>query len=109
MHMAILQTLATLGLVHLFIKLFFGFLILCFFGRLIVSWLAMAIPSLTPSNPFVRFFNVITGPLYDPIYRILPSSSLGAFDLRATIAFIFSWWALGLLSTLLSIAIPASW
>ncbi|HET9109971.1 MAG TPA: YggT family protein [Ktedonobacterales bacterium] len=107
--MAFLQTLGTMGLLHLFIKLFFGFLILSFFARMILSWLSMAIPSLSPANPLVRFFDVITGPLYDPLYRILPSSSMGAFDLRGIIAFIFSWWALGLVSTLLSISIPAAW
>ncbi|HZC04627.1 MAG TPA: YggT family protein [Ktedonobacterales bacterium] len=107
--MPFLQTLATMGLLHLFIKLFFGFLILSFFARMILSWLSMAIPALSPANPFVRFFDVITGPLYDPLYRILPSSSMGAFDLRGIVAFIFSWWALGVISSLLSIAIPAAW
>ncbi len=107
--MAILQTLATLQLIHLFIKLFFGFLILCFFARMIVSWLAMAIPSLTPGHPIVRFFNNITGPLYDPLYRVIPGGNVGMFDLRGIIAFIFSWWALGVMSALLSIAIPAGW
>jgi uncharacterized protein YggT (Ycf19 family) len=109
MSMPIFQTLATMGLLHLFIKLFFGFLILSFFARMILSWLAMAIPSLNPANPFVRFFDYITGPLYDPLYRVLPSSSAGAFDLRGIIAFIFSWWALGVMSSLLSIAIPPTW
>ncbi len=107
--MAILNSLATLGLIHLFIKLFFGFLILCFFARMILSWLAMAVPALNPANPFVRFFDYITGPLYDPLYRVLPASSMGAFDLRGIIAFIFSWWALALMSTLLSISIPPAW
>jgi hypothetical protein len=40
---------------------------------------------------------------------VLPSSSAGAFDLRGIIAFIFSWWALGVMSSLLSIAIPPTW
>lgn len=107
--MAFLQTLATLGLVHLFIRLFFGFLILCFFARMILSWLAMAIPSLSPGHPLVRFFDVMTGPLYDPLYRIVPKGSMGAFDLAGIIAFIFSWWALGVLSAMLTFAIPAGW
>lgn len=107
--MAILYTLATLGLAHLFIRLFFGFLILSFLARMILSWLAMAIPSLSPANPFVRFFDTITGPFYDPLYRILPRSSMGALDLRGIIAFIFSWWALTVIELLLSSAIPAGW
>jgi uncharacterized protein YggT (Ycf19 family) len=109
MGMPILQAIATMGLLHLFIKLFFGFLILSFFARMILSWLAMAIPSLSPANPFVRFFDHITGPLYDPLYRVLPSSSAGAFDLRGIVAFIFAWWALSVTSMLLSIAIPPAW
>lgn len=107
--MAFLQTLATLGLVHLFIRLFFGFLIVCFFARMILSWLAMAIPSLTPGNPLVRFFDVMTAPLYDPIYRVVPKGNMGMFDIAGIVAFIFSWWALGVVSALLSFAIPASW
>ncbi len=107
--MAFLQTLASLGLVHIFIRLFFGFLILCFFARMILSWLAMAIPSFSPGHPLVRFFDVMTGPLYDPIYRVVPKGSMGVFDLAGIIAFIFSWWALGVLSALLTFAIPAGW
>lgn len=108
--MPFLQAVATMGLLHLFIKLFFGLLVLCFFARMILSWLVMAIPTLNPANPFVRFFDHITGPLYDPLYRVLPGSSMaGAFDIRATIAFIFSWWGLTVLNFLLSNAIPATW
>jgi len=107
--MPFLQALATMGLLHLFIKLFFGFLVLCFFARMILSWLAMAIPSLSPGNPFVRFFDVITSPLYDPLYRALPPSSMGAFDLRGIIAFIFAWWALGVMGAMLAFANPGAW
>lgn len=108
--MAFLHTLGTLQLLHIFLRVVIYFLIFCFFARMILSWLAMAIPSLSPSNPFVRFFNNITGPLYDPLYRVLPGSSMaGAFDIRGTIAFIFSWWGLTVLDILLSNAIPAMW
>lgn len=107
--MAILQTLGTLEIAHNFIRLFFGFLIVCFFVRMILSWLSMAIPALSPGHPLVRFFNVMTGPLYDPLYRIIPKGNMGAFDIAGIIAFIFSWWALGIMSALLSMAIPAGW
>ena len=107
--MAILHTLGTLGLLHLFITLFFGFLVLCFFARVILSWLSMAIPSLTPGNPFVRFFNNITDPLYEPLYRRLPAASLGAFDVRGIIAFLFAWWGLGVISFLLAFSLPVTW
>lgn len=108
--MAFLQLLGTLGLAHLILHILIYFLIACFLGRMILSWLAMAIPSLHQGNPFVRFFNNITGPLYDPLYRVMPgSSSVGAFDLRGTIAFIFSWWALIVFNMLLTNAIPKTW
>ncbi len=103
--MAALQTLGSLGLLHLFIPLLFGFLILCMFVRVILSWL----PMLSPGNPIVRFFANITGPLYDPIYRVLPRMSASMFDLSATIAFIFAWWALGTLQALILQAIPPTW
>ena len=107
--MPFLQAVATMGLLHLFIRLFFGFLVLCFFARMILSWLAMAIPSLSPGNPLVRFFDIITGPLYDPLYRALPASSMGAFDLRGIIAFIFAWWALAVMESLIFSALPPAW
>jgi uncharacterized protein YggT (Ycf19 family) len=107
--MPILQTLATLGIAHLFIRLFFGFLIVCFFVRMILSWLSTAIPALSPGNPLVRFFDIMTAPLYDPLYRIMPKGNMGVFDIAGIIAFIFSWWALGVMSAILSMAIPAGW
>jgi uncharacterized protein YggT (Ycf19 family) len=104
--MAALQMLGSLGLLHLFTTLLFWFLTLCFVARMILSWL----PMLSPANPFVRFFINITAPLYDPIYRVLPRLSAGMFDLRATIAFIFSWWAVYvLLIALVSPALPPTW
>lgn len=103
--MAALQILGTMKLLHLFISLLFGLLIIFMFIRVILSWL----PMLPPGNPFVRFFTNVTGPLYDPIYRVLPRMSVSMFDLRATIAFIFSWWALTILEKLIVSAIPFTW
>jgi uncharacterized protein YggT (Ycf19 family) len=103
--MAALQVLGSLGLLHLFIMLLFGFLIICLLVRVILSWL----PMLSPGNPFVRFFTTITGPVYDPIYNLLPRVTLSMFDLRATIAIIFSWWALTVLEYLIVSALPATW
>lgn len=107
--MAILQTLGTLGIAHIFISLFFGFLIACFLVRLILSWLSMAIPALSPGHPLVRFFDNITGPLYDPLYKMIPRGSTGAFDIAGIIAFIFAWWALGVMGALIAAALPAGW
>ena len=103
--MAALQSLGSLGLLHLFITLLFSFLIISLFVRVILSWL----PMLTPGNPFVRFFTNITGPIYDPVYRVLPRMSISMLDLRATITLIFSWWALMVLERLVASAIPGTW
>ncbi len=103
--MAALQILGSLGLLHLFIMLLFGFLIICLLVRVILSWL----PMLSPGNPFVRFFTNITGPVYDPIYNVLPRVTVSMFDLRTTIAIIFSWWALTVLELLIVSALPATW
>ena len=103
--MAALQSLGSLGLLHLFITLLFSFLIISLFVRVILSWL----PMLTPGNPFVRFFTNITGPIYDPVYRVLPRMSISMLDLRATITLIFSWWALMVLERLILSAIPVTW
>jgi uncharacterized protein YggT (Ycf19 family) len=103
--MAALQSLGSLKLLHLFIPLLFGFLIISLFVRVILSWL----PMLSPGNPFVRFFTNITGPIYDPIYRVLPRMTISMLDLRATITLIFSWWALTVLERLILGAIPFTW
>src|SRR5579859_4680197 len=103
--MAALQSLGSLGLLHLFIPLFFGFLIISLFVRVILSWL----PMLSPGNPFVRFFTNITGPIYDPLYRVLPRMSISMLDLRATITLIFTWWGLMVLEQLVLSAIPGTW
>ena len=103
--MAALQSLGTLGLLHVFIPILFGFLIICMFVRVILSWL----PMLSPANPFVRFFTNITGPFYDPIYRALPRLSVSMLDLRATVTLIFTWWALTVLERLILGAIPITW
>ncbi len=103
--MAALQILGTMSLLHWFISILFGLLIIFMFIRVILSWL----PMLPPGNPFVRFFTNITGPVYDPIYRALPRMSVSMFDLRSTISFFFSWWALMIIEKLVSSAIPPTW
>lgn len=103
--MATLQTLGSLGLLHLLITLLFGFLIICYIARMILSWL----PMLSPANPFVRFFTGITSPLIDPIQRILPRMTVGMFDIGSAIAFIFSWWAVFVLEFMIISALPSTW
>ena len=103
--MAFLQSLATMGIAHLLVVILFDFLILCLVIRVILSFF----PMLSPANPFVRFFINIVGPVYDPVYRLLPRVSISFFDLSGTIALIFSWWALFVLQRLLITALPPLW
>ena len=103
--MAILQTLGSMNLLYWFVTLLFDFLILCMFVRAILSFLTM----LSPANPFVRFFTNITGPIYDPIYRLMPRMLIGMLDMSATVAFIFVWWALTLIQGLALSALPQRW
>ncbi len=107
--MAALQAIGSQHLLHVFVTLLFDFLILCLFIRVILSWLLSFLPSVSPSNPFVRFFTNITGPIYDPVYRVLPRMSISMLDLRATITLIFSWWALMVLEGLLLSSLPLTW
>ena len=103
--MTIWETLATMDILHTAITIFFYFLILCMIVRMILSFMTM----LSPANRFVRFFNQITGPMYDPIYKLMPRMSVGMFDLGATVAFIFVWWALYILMAVTLSALPILW
>lgn len=89
------------NLLRLLIAVFFGFLTICLFVRVILSW--FPIP---PSNPIIRFFNNITAPILEPVRKRLPAMTIGFFDISWTVAFLFTWWALGVLSALLISAIP---
>ncbi|HST89212.1 MAG TPA: YggT family protein, partial [Ktedonobacterales bacterium] len=61
---------------------------------------------LSPGNRFVRFFYNVTGPLIDPIARRLPRMSIGMFDVGTSVAFLFAWWAITLLSGLITSSMP---
>ena len=72
------------GPLHIAIVVFFDFLILSLFGRIIMSYV-QAFMRVSPGNPFSRFFFGVTAPMYDPLYRRLPTISLGMFDVTSTI------------------------
>lgn len=103
--MSVLHYLASLGLVHLVIIILFDALILCLFIRAILSFF----PMISPANRFVRFFTNVVGPVYDPVYRLLPRISVSMFDLSATVAFLFTWWALAILERLIVSSLPLTW
>ena len=96
--------LGSAGILHLLITLFFGWLVICLIVRLILSWLPIS-----PGHPIPRFFNVMTDPVLDPVRRRIPAMGVGFFDISATVAYLFTWWALTLIGTLLTQALPPGW
>jgi uncharacterized protein YggT (Ycf19 family) len=104
--MAALQALGSMNLLYWSVMILFDFLILSMIIRMLLSFLASM---LSPANPFVRFFTNITGPLFDPINRLLPRISLGIFDVSSMIAFIFVFWALSMAQILALSAFPPGW
>jgi len=92
------------GPLHTIIPLFFGFLIISLLVRVILSCFPIS-----PGNPFVRFFNGITAPMYNPLVKRLPRIALGMFDVSGTIVLLTLWWAFGVASALLVAALPAGW
>jgi uncharacterized protein YggT (Ycf19 family) len=100
-----LQELGKHNVAHIIIQVIFVGLILFMFARMILSFF----PMISPANPIVRFVNAITGPIIDPIQQRLPRMTVGMFDLSLTIAFIFTWWALGILEFLATSALPPGW
>ncbi len=96
--------LSNLGLLHTLISVFFAVLVLCLIVRMVLSWLPFP-----PGNPITLFFLRITDPIIEPVRRRLPTMSVGPVDISSTVAFIFTWWALGILGALLVSALPYNW
>lgn len=96
------------GPLHIGITLFFDFLILSLFVRIICSWI-IAYGGMKESNRFYRFFYGATAPVYEPLYKRLPNMALGMFDVTSTLAFLVLWWGLQLASALITTSLPLSW
>jgi YggT family protein len=94
-----------LNILHTLVYLTFGALVILLFVRVILSWL----PFLGPANPVVRFVNNLTDPLLNPVRKRISSMSAGVFDISMTVAFIFVFWALFMLSFFIQLALPANW
>jgi YggT family protein len=94
-----------LNILHMLVYLTFGALVILLFVRVILSWL----PFLGPANPVVRFVNNLTDPLLNPVRKRISSMSAGVFDISMTVAFIFVFWALFMLSFFIQLALPANW
>jgi uncharacterized protein YggT (Ycf19 family) len=94
--------LAQLSLAHLVITLVGGALILCLIVRMVMSLVLQG-----RENQFSLFFARVTGPILDPLDRLIPAISLGGISFR--ISWLFAWWAITIVSALLYQALPAGW
>lgn len=95
--------------IHFIIKYFYLSIVVLLWCRFILSFLA---PSLSNIPFLMRLYvtvSKLTDPLIEPLQRRMPRLSLGMFDVGATVAFIFSWWALGILTTFILSSLPSGW
>lgn len=98
-----------MGPLHLIIRYFYLSIVVLLWSRFILSFLA---PSLSNIPFLMRLYvtvSKLTDPLIEPLQRRMPHMSLGMFDVGGTVAFIFSWWALGILTRLILYALPSAW
>lgn len=95
--------------IHHIILYFYYSMVVLLFCRFILSFLA---PSLSTIPFLMRLYvwvSKATDPLIEPLQRRLPHMSVGMFDIGGTIAFIFSWWALGILTGFMLSSLPSGW
>lgn len=98
----------SVGLIHIIISVFSSVLVLFFWVRVISSWLLMMIP-LGPVIWIHRFSSRVTDPIMQPIIKRLPRMAVSMLDISSVIAFFFSIWAITLLTSFISDALPAAW
>lgn len=99
----------TFAPIHFIIKYFYLSMVVLLWSRFILSFLA---PSLSNIPFLMRLYvwvSKLTDPLIEPLQRRLPRMSVGMFDIGATVAFIFSWWALGILTGFMLSSLPRDW
>lgn len=96
------------GILHAIIGAFFSLLILMMIIRMVLSWV-VGMMNMQQGHPIIRFFYNVTDPLIDPVARRIPRASMGVIDLGATVAFIFAWWGLSMLSDVITSALPLGW
>lgn len=99
---AFLQSLGNLHILHTTVTILMYALILCFIIQFLLSMILQG-----RDNKIVRFFSNVTGPMSDPLDRILPPLSLGGISIR--IGFIVAWWSVTIAAALVMQALPAGW
>ena len=96
------------GPVHIVIALVFDFLILTMFVWMLASWFIAMMPQ-AGGGRFIRLLETIVSPVFDPVKKRMPQTSLGMFSIGYSVAFIFVWWALRVLAILMIVALPNGW
>lgn len=96
------------GPLHVLIALVFDFLILVMLVWVLASWFLAMMPQ-AGGGRFMRFLETIIAPLLEPIRKRIPQVSMGMLNVGYTVAFIFVWWALGVLAYLILTALPDGW
>ncbi len=95
--------------IHFIINGFYIVMVALLLCRVILSFIA---PSLSNVPTLMRIYAWVsnaTDPLIEPIRRRMPRMSLGMFDVGGTVAFIFSWWALQVLTNFMLLSLPSGW
>ena len=96
--------------IHVIIYYFYLGMVVLLFSRVILSFLVPMLANVPFLMRLYVFVSKLTDPLIEPLQRRLPRMSLGMLDIGGTIAFIFSWWALGILiNGLILPSLPSGW
>jgi uncharacterized protein YggT (Ycf19 family) len=91
--------------VHVLVSYFFGALSFFLIARFVVSWLTMMLP-ISPGNPIVRFIVNVSDAYLMPIQRRMPRMVIGMFDVGGIVAYIFMFWLISQVSSLILTALP---
>jgi uncharacterized protein YggT (Ycf19 family) len=97
-----LHTLLQLDILHHLVTVIAAVLAICFLIQMILSWVLQG-----RENKLSRFFHNITGPIWEPLDRIIPRVSIGGMPI--SIGFLVGWWSIGAVALLVSQALPPGW
>ncbi len=94
--------LLSLSPAHVLVTVLAGVLVLCLIIQFVLTLILQG-----RENRFSRFFSNITGPILDPLDRIIPSITIGGLSFR--ISWLFGWWAINIVAALLIQSLPSGW
>lgn len=97
------------GPIYIIITYFYLSMVVLLWCRFILSFLAPSLSNIPFLMRIYTFMLKATDPLIEPLQRRMPHISVGMFDIGATVAFIFTWWALGILTSFMLSSLPPGW